>query len=818
MKSFAVLLLAVSAPAVAATFTVTTNADAGAGSLRQAITDANAAAGADTIAFSIPGTGPHTIAPASALPAITQPLTIDGYTQAGSSPNTNPIGQGLNTVLMVEIDGTSAGGVFGCLRIQASDVTIQGLVVNRCTGGNISLEPGAHTNARIQGNFLGTNVAGTVGYEQGFGENVLIQGQSGALIGGTSPAERNLLSGCKVGVDSGGSGSGHVIQGNVIGLDISGTTALEACPGSTTWGVYVNTGGSNFTIGGTAAGAGNVIAGGNNGIGLRGAGHVVQGNLLGTDATGAVKIGFSGYGINTEGTNTLIGGSAPGAGNVIAGADFYGGILLDGGSGHTVQGNFIGTDPAGTLDLGNGRIGIQVSLATATDSNVLIGGVGAGEGNIIAFNGGSQNRTGGVGVSSGRGITIRGNRIYSNGAALGEAGLGIDLDNSDDAEVTPNDAGDADTGTNDLQNFPILQSVEHLGPIGNGSTRIIGKFRSAPSTTFDLDFYSNPACARFPREYLEGENYIGTAQITTDGSGNASIDVTLPVATESGSRIAATATDPIGNTSEFSQQILLKLSRYSGPPEGGSFMNVDGTDFVNPTTLTFGGQPAVNVVFVNDRRLTANSPALPAGSAYDVTVATPDGTTGTLEKGWVADFLDVPTGHNFHSFVTTLVSNAITAGVGGGNYGVGQSTLRQQMAVFLLKAKLGLCYTPPACTGVFPDVPCTNIFAAWIEDLAARGITGGCGGGNYCPANPVRRDQMAVFLLKTKYGSSYVPPPCDGDFDDVPCTPGVGFSDWIEQLAEEQITTGCGGGNYCPLNPNTRGQMAVFIVKTFALQ
>jgi hypothetical protein len=140
------------------------------------------------------------------------------------------------------------------------------------------------------------------------------------------------------------------------------------------------------------------------------------------------------------------------------------------------------------------------------------------------------------------------------------------------------------------------------------------------------------------------------------------------------------------------------------------------------------------------------------------------------------------------------------------------------MAVFLLKAKLGLCYTPPPCVGTFPDVPCASVFAPWIEDLAVRGITGGCGGGNYCPLSPVRRDQMAVFLLKTKYGSSYDPPDCDGDFDDVPCTPGVGFADWIEQLAAEQITGGCGGNNYCPLNPNTRGQMAVFITKTFNLQ
>ncbi len=173
-------LALLAAPLPAATFTVTTNADSGAGSLRQAITDANAAAGADTIAFAIPGTGPHTIALASALPQITQPLTIDGYTQAGSSPNTNPVGQGLNTVLMVEVDGTNAGGINPCLRIQSSDVTIKGLVVNRCGGGNIQPFGPAFTNARIEGNFLGTNPAGTLAYNQGFGENVKILGQSGA--------------------------------------------------------------------------------------------------------------------------------------------------------------------------------------------------------------------------------------------------------------------------------------------------------------------------------------------------------------------------------------------------------------------------------------------------------------------------------------------------------------------------------------------------------------------------------------------------------------------------------------------------------------
>jgi hypothetical protein len=143
------------------------------------------------------------------------------------------------------------------------------------------------------------------------------------------------------------------------------------------------------------------------------------------------------------------------------------------------------------------------------------------------------------------------------------------------------------------------------------------------------------------------------------------------------------------------------------------------------------------------------------------------------------------------------------------------------MAVFLLKSKFGQAHVPPPCTGtVFPDVPCTGgPFDPWIEELAALGITGGCGGGLYCPSNTVTRQQMAVFLLKAFEGSAYLPPACTGFFDDVPCTPGVGFSDWIEELSGRGITGGCSAAPplYCPTNPNNRGQMAVFLVKTFGL-
>ena len=152
-------------------------------------------------------------------------------------------------------------------------------------------------------------------------------------------------------------------------------------------------------------------------------------------------------------------------------------------------------------------------------------------------------------------------------------------------------------------------------------------------------------------------------------------------------------------------------------------------------------------------------------------MTTPDGTTGTLVKGWVSDFLDVPGGQQFYSFVTTLVSNGITAGVGGGNYGVDQATLRQQMAVFLLKAKHGLCFVPPPCTTRSSTTCPAPRLRPWINELVAEGFTGGCGGGTYCPASPVLRQQMAVLLLQTLLGTGYTPPACTAaTFTDVPCS------------------------------------------------
>jgi hypothetical protein len=445
-------------------------------------------------------------------------------------------------------------------------------------------------------------------------------------------------------------------------------------------------------------------------------------------------------------------------------------------------------------------------------NGAVIGGVGAGEGNVVAYNvgGGVVNDFGNTNV------TIRGNSIHDNGFGFLGHGVGIDLSGVIGGDgVTANDAGDGDTGSNNYQNFPIVSSATALAP--SSGTHVQGVLHSTPSTTFDLDFYANDSCIPHPHDFLQGRTYLGSGQVTTNASGTGSFSIDVPGTIQPGERVSATATDPTGNTSEFSQRPPFSINPASGAAAGGASVTINGTDFLAGATVTIGGVAATNVNVGSFNSVTATAPALPPGSLNDVTVTDSDGASGTLEAGYVADFLDVPPSQQFYTYVTLLVTNKITVGVGGGNYGVGQDTLRQQMAVFLMKARHGLCYTPPPCvTQVFADVPCSSNFAPWINELVAEGITGGCGGGNYCPTNPVLRQQMAVFLLKTEHGLSYVPPACHGMFADVACPSQ--FADWIEQLAAENITGGCGGGNYCPTLAANRGQMATFIVKTFSLQ
>ena len=741
-----VLALGVSTSAAANTYTVTTTADSGAGSLRQAILDANANAGPDTIAFNIPandagcdGSGVCTIAPLTPLHSVDDATTIDGYTQAGATPNTNAQGA-INAVLKVVLSGANVVGTTA-LFVGAGGSTIRGLVFNG--GFDYTVYFSLADNSAIQGCFVGTDATGTTAV--GNNRGVYVSNSAGFSLGGPLPSDRNLISG-----------------------NGSWATAIANCP--------------------------NI--------------HV-QGNLIGADASGAVSLGNGGRGIlvNPGRAGTVI------SGNVIAGSHEAGMNMGDIGNdteyGTVIQGNWIGTDVTGTVNMGNLAYGIFV-----TTNQVTIGGINPGEGNVIAFNGAQGVYVMDSGPGGPRRASIRGNSIYENGLSQPDAmQLGIDLgDPGLSGGVTINDLGDGDTGPNDRQNFPVIVSAVS----SSGNTTIQGTLNSLPGTTYDLDYYANPICVGRPQAFRQGKTYLGSSQVTTDGSGNATINAVLNgVVIDPGTPVTATATDPQGNTSEFSQRIVMSAGPPSGPPGGGSALFLNGFNFLPGATVTLGAAPATSVVVQNYNQITADAPVLAAGTLNDITVINTDGSAGTLPNGFIADFLDVPGSQQFYTYVTTLVRNEITVGVGGGNYGVDQATLRRQMAVFLLKAKHGICYVPPPCSGMFADVACPSTFADWIEAMANEGITGGCGGSNFCPTSPVRRDQMAVFLLKAEHGSAYAPPACAGLFADVPCPSA--FANWIEQLSAEQITGGCGGGNYCPSSNNTRGQMAVFITKTFNL-
>ncbi len=613
-------------PILAVTFTVTNTADSGAGSLRQAILDANAAGSTDTIGFAIVGSGVHTISPASALPQITGPVTVDGYTQSGSSANTNAPDEATNAVILIELDGTNTGvGSDAAVLFFApgsGGSAVRGLAINRGHYAGIRLSGVA--GMVIAGNFIGTDPSGTV---QHGNTNFGILGNNGpsnVTVGGTTPAARNLISGNgTAGIDFGSAGlggSGHLIQGNLIGTDASGGNAL----GGEQVGVEIdNASSSNITIGGTTAAARNVISGNllygvrlNNGSGL-----VVRGNFIGTDVTGTAPLPNANYGLLVEANGSTIGGSTAGAGNVIS-ANSLDGISIAGGvTGVVVQGNLIGTDATGTFALGNHNRGIAVF-----GNNSTIGGTTAGQANVVA-----HSTVGGIVLlGSTSGNAIRGNSIYANGT------IGIDL--SADG-VTPNDALDADTGPNGRQNYPIITSSAPIAPSG---TEIIGTLDSTPSTTYELDFFANPACAGRPHDFEEGLVYIGSSDLSTDGAGHAAFDVTLAYTIEAGQRVTVTATDPAGNTSELSPRLVFSISPVSGVPAGGTLVTIRGTNFSNGATVTIGGLPATDFLWQSSTQVEVRTPALPAGSLGDVTLTNPDATTGTLSKGWVADFNDVP--------------------------------------------------------------------------------------------------------------------------------------------------------------------------------
>jgi len=355
----------------AATYTVTTVADSGAGSLRQAILNANGNSGLDTIAFNISGTGPFTITPASALPTITDPVIIDGTTQPGYT-----------VTPLIEINGSSLVAGTDGLAISAGGSTVRGLAINRCPRDAIRVES-LGTNV-IQGNFLGTDPSGTVARGNGEG-GVMIFESPGNLIGGTTASARNLISGGNLtGIYLFTSfATGNVVSGNYIGTSITGMTAL----GNVLNGMEIATSSSN-RIGGTAPGAGNVISGnGQSGIYFISApstSNLVQGNYIGLNASGTAAIGNGQDAVTIDGVSgNTIGGTTVAARNILSGNMESGVFIFTyGATSNVIEGNYIGTDVTGKVAIPNDTNGVTLDGVAGN----TVGGTNAGAQNVISGN------------------------------------------------------------------------------------------------------------------------------------------------------------------------------------------------------------------------------------------------------------------------------------------------------------------------------------------------------------------------------------------------------------------------------------------------
>jgi hypothetical protein len=522
-----------------------------------------------------------------------------------------------------DVTGTKALGnvigiaAAGAIVLPPEPVVVVGNLVSGNTVYGIDLDG----RAEARGNFIGTDLTGTKALPNGIG----IQA-GGGVVGGLTAADGNLISGNTVaGVEYAGSD----LLGNRIGTDVTGTKAL-----GNGVGIRLMPNPSGY-IGRSVPGAGNLISG-NKGDGIvgRANGLQVEGNWIGTDATGTVALGNGGHGISFPYAESIFIGGPAGAGNVIAGNKGHGINLGDTSSHVRVEGNFIGTDATGTDALGNAGHGIYVKTTIGFGSN-FIGGTAAGTGNVISGNaldgvridgpvggkfavygnrigtdaGGTAavpNRGNGVVANGGSGLVIGsaafgasntvafnrragvviqggmavGNRIQGN-AIFSNGRLGIDLGNDG---VTPNDPGDRDKGPNRRQNFPAL-----VRALSGTSTRITGALNSAPDTTFTVDFYASPADGSDARG--EGARYLGSVAATTDATGRALFEATLAGRTAPGEQVTATATDPTGNTSEFSAAALVYRP---------VTLDIQPGDPTNTVDLTGSGVLAVAVLTTPD--------------------------------------------------------------------------------------------------------------------------------------------------------------------------------------------------------------------------
>jgi hypothetical protein len=436
--------------------------------------------------------------------------------------------------------------------------------------------------SRVQGSYIGTDHTGKVALPNG-GDGVDVNSTPNVRIGGTANGAGNPISGnAAKGLDI-SSCQNCRVQRNLVGTNAAGTAPLGN--GTSGIDVFGSTGG---VVGGTTASARNVISG-NGANGMRvGIGVVVQGNFIGTDATGTAAMGNRESGVALLGSGNLIGGSVTGARNVIS-ANLEHGVVFDfpeGAHDNVIQGNLIGTKADGTGDLGNAVQGIELlsgdnviggpgaaaNVISGNDANGIRIASGFSDGNQVTGNVIGANGLAGVRVEFGPQGGVVGNVIFGNGTQgvrvsptapgvpvltnqiFGNGTLGIDLSGGTQnaAGVTSNDTDDPDTGANHLQNFPVLSLAFRNGT--TGMTTVVGSLNSLPSTEFTIQLFLVAADASNHGEALV---FLQQKNATTSSSGD--IGFSFSVAGLSpGQQLTATATN-VGSaeTSEFSLNVTV---------------------------------------------------------------------------------------------------------------------------------------------------------------------------------------------------------------------------------------------------------------------
>lgn len=526
---FGFILFFARGSANAATFTVTNTNDSGAGSLRQAIIDSNANANSptvDVIEFNIPGTGEHVITHVLSFDDIVEPVSINGYSQPGSSANTAASPEPLNGTITIVIDGTgptSGNGLIfesGSAGSSLRGVSLYGHPADGSTQGLITVRD---DNVTIAGNYIGVTSSGlaqpSVDFDTRNQTAILSDsGTSSLTIGGTNPEDRNVVAGTSSGVGATSFKSTNtLVYGNYFCVGKDGTTDLGCVLG-------VSTSGGSATYGGTASGMRNVMSGGSlvNVLLLSSSTSVVQGNYIGTDYTGKRNSSItngSSVVANAGAAGNLIGGTSAGEGNVIIGN----------GSGIAIAQFTI--DAFGPLDL-------------ISNKNAILG-----------------------------------NSIYSikvfNYPGFGTSNLGIDhfIQTDTDAVadfipdvfenqgVTANDVGDADNGPNGFINSPVLKTA-----VQNGTTLTIKYDLDAddaeePADQYRVEFFANNTASIFG--FGPGEIYLGSATVSpgTDQTANLTVsgDYTNKAlsATTTAIDSTVTSTGGFGSTSEFSGNISI---------------------------------------------------------------------------------------------------------------------------------------------------------------------------------------------------------------------------------------------------------------------